>query len=59
MERLGDATDSKLTVYATSFLEPKVGGAEDVLVGFDFATIFEDDGEVGVIWVVVYTVKWC
>lgn len=48
-----------MTVDATSFLEPKVGAAEDVLVDFDFATVFEDDGEVGVIWVVVYTVEWC
>jgi len=44
LEQLGDATVSKLTVDATSFLEPKVGGAEDVLVDFDFATVLEDDG---------------
>lgn len=48
-----------MTVDATSFLEPKVGGAEDVLVDFHFAAVFEDDCKVGVIWVVVYTVEWC
>jgi hypothetical protein len=47
-------TDSELTIDATGRLEPLVGGAEDVLVHFDFATVFEDDGEVVVVWVVVY-----
>lgn len=53
VERLGDSTDRKTTINATGFLEPLVGGAEDVLVDFDFATVTEDDGEVGVIWIVV------
>jgi hypothetical protein len=52
--QLGGVTDSELTIDATGRLEPLVGGAEDVLVHFDFATVFEDDGEVGVVWVVVY-----
>ena len=57
MEELGDATDSELTTDATGFFEPVVGGAEDVFVDFDFATVSKDDGEIGVIWVVVYTAE--
>lgn len=48
-----DNTYSEVSTVATSVFEPFVGGAEDVLVGFDLAAIFEHDGEVGVIWVVI------
>lgn len=55
VERLGDETYRKVTTYATGFLEPLVGGTEDVLVDFDFATVSENDGEVRVIGIVVKT----
>ena len=34
---------------ATGLLEILVGSAEDALVNFDFATVSEHDGEVGVV----------
>jgi hypothetical protein len=48
-----DNTHSEMSTDATSVFEPFVGGTEDVLVGFDLAAIFEHDGEVGIVRVVI------
>jgi hypothetical protein len=48
-----DNTYSEVSTSAASVFEPLVSGTEDVLVGFDLAAIFEHDGEVGVVRVVI------
>ena len=52
-EMRADNTHSEMSTDATSVFEPFVGGTEDVLVGFDLAAIFEHDGEVGIVRVVI------
>ena len=48
-----DNTHSERGTNATSVFEPFVCGTEDVFVDFDLAAIFEHDGEVGVVCVVI------
>jgi hypothetical protein len=51
--KTADNTHSEVSTNANGVFEPFVGGTEDVLVDFDLAAIFEHDGEVGVVWVVI------